>query len=171
VWVSWNDAMAFCKWLSGVESRVYRLPTEAEWEYVCRGGTTTRFWCGEEMTNLPLVANVHDQSSRQAIRSNFEAGEWDDGYPFTAPVGRFKANPFGVYDILGNVYEWCHDHYDPDYYQKSPAMDPQGPESGETHVVRGSGWVSRPFTPRSARRRHYPQARMFVGFRVVCENL
>jgi formylglycine-generating enzyme required for sulfatase activity len=105
VCVSWNDAQAFCAWLSKKEGKKYRLPTEAEWEYACRAGTRTRYHSGDDEAGLREVANV--------------------GSYTTTPVGQFKANAFGLFDMHGNVYEWCQD------------LDETG---GLGRAVRGGGW-------------------------------
>ena len=90
--VTFDDAAAFCGWLSKKEARNYRLPTDDEWEYAARAGTISRFWKGDEVTDLAKVANIPGK---------------DDGYPFLAPVGSFPANPWGLYDVHGNAFEWC----------------------------------------------------------------
>jgi formylglycine-generating enzyme required for sulfatase activity len=109
--VSWNDAVAFCQWLSKKEGKTYRLPTEAEWEYACRAGTTTRFSFGDADANLKDYANVADRSVQEKFDakaySDYGFMDWDDGYPFTSPVGSFKANAWGLYDMHGNVCQWC----------------------------------------------------------------
>ncbi len=151
--VSWNDAVAFCKWLSRKEGKTYRLPTEAEWEYACRAGTTTRYYSGDDPETLAKVGNVADA----AAKAKFPA--WDftikanDGYVFTAPVGKFKPNAFGLYDMHGNAWQWCADWYEAEYYAASPADDPTGPDSGVVRVLRGGSWCNSPyFFPRSASR-------------------
>ncbi len=100
--VSWNDAAAFCEWLSKKERKTYRLPTEAEWEYACRAGTTTRYYRGDDPETLAKVANVADATAK----AKFPEWTWtikaSDGYAFTAPVGQFKPNAFGLYDMHGN---------------------------------------------------------------------
>ena len=103
--VSWKDAVEFCKWLSAKEGKSYRLPTEAEWEYACRAGTTTDFSYGDDPERLKEFGNVHMGA--------------------TCPVGQFKANPFGLFDMHGNAEEWCHDWYQPEYYKSSPTRDPR----------------------------------------------
>ncbi|HQU46644.1 MAG TPA: SUMF1/EgtB/PvdO family nonheme iron enzyme [Pirellulales bacterium] len=177
--VSWNDATAFCQWLSGKEGRAYRLPTEAEWEYACRAGTTTRFYFGDGPAGLARVANVADQSLNDFWRAYGKTatyGKWflqaNDGYALTAPVGRFRANAFGLYDMHGNACEWCADWYGKDYYESSPAADPKGPAAGSFRVIRGGGWNFSPVYCRSAyRNRGTPAYRYhYVGFRVVCEG-
>ena len=134
--VSWDDAVAFCKKLSELPEekkagRVYRLPTEAEWEYACRAGTKTVFHYGDSL------------SSRQAnFNGEYPYGGADKG-PFlarTAKVGSYAANGFGLYDMHGNVWEWCQDWHDANYYKNSPREDPPGPAQASARVVRGGGW-------------------------------
>src|SRR5665213_301882 len=117
VQVSWHDANAYCKWAGG------RLPTEAEYEYAIRGGTTTPWFWGEDRL----------QSSRYAW-SEENSGET------THPVGERMPNPYGLYDIVGNVWEWCSDRWDPKYYEHSPKHNPQGSETGQLRVLRGGSW-------------------------------
>jgi formylglycine-generating enzyme len=135
--VSWNDAQAFCAWLSKKEGEKYRLPTDAEWEYACRAGTKTRFHNGDDDdAGLKEVANV--------------------GYYTTTPVGQFKANAFGLFDMHGNVYEWCEDLYE---------------KGGKDRVIRGGSWDwcdyrsncrSAARVPREPSKRHD-----YVGFRIA----
>jgi formylglycine-generating enzyme required for sulfatase activity len=171
--VTWNDAMAFCRWLGQKERQTYRLPTEAEWEYACRAGTTSRYHCGDLPESLAKAANIYDASSRKVFP---EWGRYalksDDGYPFTAPVGSFRPNAFGLYDMHGNVWEWCSDWYDEHYYARSPIDDPQGPPSGRLRVRRGGGWHGWPLYVRSAFRNfNTPQSRYLnLGLRVVREE-
>ena len=170
--VSWNDAVAFCQWLSRQDGREYRLPTEAEWEYACRAGTTTQFYHGNDPEGLARVGNVADGTAK----AKFENWTWAinarDGYSFTAPAGRFQKNAFGLYDMHGNVYEWCQDWYGGDYYEKSPSTDPAGPDSGSSRVLRGGSWGDNPFDVRSTNRYgNTPGIRFSLfGFRVVCAS-
>src|SRR5262249_17434552 len=131
--VSWNDAVAFCAWLSHKEGRSYRLPTEAEWEYSCRAGTDTRYYSGTDPETVALVGNVADASAKRKF-PNWTTIKNDDGYVFTSPVGRFQANAFGLHDMHGNVWERCQDWYDAAYYKKSPKQDPPGPSTGSFRV-------------------------------------
>jgi formylglycine-generating enzyme required for sulfatase activity len=149
--VSWNDASAFCEWLSRQEGQKYRLPTEAEWEYACRA-KTTRFSFGDDEKLL-------DQHGWYAGNSNNQ----------THPVGQKKENAFGLEDMHGNVWEWCCDGYESDYYQTSPASDPPGAEVAEYRVVRVGSWDNDPQVARSAyRRRFTPGTRYFaLGIRVA----
>jgi formylglycine-generating enzyme required for sulfatase activity len=138
--VSWFDAVAFCNELSRKEGLTpfftingqsvdvpdwngpgYRLPTEAEWEYACRAGTKTRFSFGDNENLLREHAWCYQNSSNQ-----------------TRPVGEKKPNPFGLFDMHGNVWEWCWDWFDASYYNKSTtSTDPKGPKTGEARVLRG----------------------------------
>jgi formylglycine-generating enzyme len=141
--VSWNDAVAMAKWLSAQETRHYRLPTEAEWEYVCRAGTNTIFPNGDDPAALPEIANTFDADAAvNWPRWQDYALREHDGYAFTAPVGSFAPNGFGVYDMVGNVWEWVSDWYGADSYGHSPPADPQGPPSGSRYVRRGGAWHS-----------------------------
>jgi formylglycine-generating enzyme len=152
--VDWDDAEAFCKWLSRKEGKTYRLPTEAEWEYACRAGTTTRYYSGDNPESLAKVGNVADAAFK-AKYSYMAAIKANDGYVFTSPVGKFKPNAFGLYDMHGNVYQMCADWYSAKYYAESPAYDPTGPDGpgpANTHVLRGSCWTFGPITARSANR-------------------
>lgn len=156
--VSWTDAMDFCKKLTAQEQAAgrlpggyeYRLPTEAEWEYACRAGTTTRFYTGDKDSDLD------------------EAG-WYDGNSGkkTHPVGQKKPNAWGLYDMHGNVWEWCADWYG--YYGQAAVKDPAGPREGDFRVVRGGGWMRSAAASRSASRDHHMQDYRFqnVGFRVA----
>jgi formylglycine-generating enzyme required for sulfatase activity len=152
VMVSWNDAVAFCEWLSRKEGKTYRLPTEAEWEYACRAGTTTRYYSGDDPETLAKVGNVADATAK----AKFPDWTWtitaSDGYVFTAPVGKFKPNAYGLYDMHGNAWQWCADRYGAEYYAKSPIDDPTGPDSGDDRVLRGGSWFRGPDDTRSAKR-------------------
>ncbi len=150
--VTWDQAMRFCDRLSRmpeeeIHRRIYRLPTEAEWEYACRAGTTTPFFCGQQLT--PEYAIF--------------------GRTGTAPVAQTLANPWGLHDMHGNVYEWVMDWYDDYYYFDSPAEDPPGPKTGTLRVIRGGSWESPARDCRSAARQgHMPDAATeTIGFRVV----
>ncbi len=168
--VSWNDATAFCKWLGAKEHKSYRLPTEAEWEYACRAGTTTRYWNGDDPEGLLKIANIYDESSAKVFP------EWshyvlhgNDGFPFTSPVGSFAPNKFGLYDMHGDVWQWVSDFYASDYYAKSPVDDPPGARGGRGHARRGGAWHSWALYARASFRNYNtPQSRYFnLGFRVT----
>lgn len=168
--VSWNDAVAFCDWLSRKEGRTYRLPTEAEWEYACRAGSTTRYHNGDNPEELIHVAALYDTQTRSVFPQwETYAATGSDGYSFTAPVGRFWPNAFGLYDMHGNAWEWCSDWYGEDYYARSPGSDPQGPASGVVRVRRGGSWHTWPLYMRSSFRNYNtPETRyVLVGFRVA----
>ena len=166
--VSWNDAVQFCKWLSSKDGETYRLPTEAEWEYACRAGTTTRYAHGDDTEGLADVGNVADadfEAEFPEVRGLIRA---HDGFARTSPVGSFLPNPFGLHDMHGSVWEWCSDWYTPEYYTQSPVDDPQGPSRGEERVYRGGGWFNCARGCRSASRSaSQPENRnLTLGFRV-----
>jgi formylglycine-generating enzyme required for sulfatase activity len=177
--VSWNDAVAFCRWLGRKEGKVYRLPTEAEWEYACRAGTTTRFYNGDDPRNVSEIGNVDDgwvhhldAPHKEFFNPGVKATR--DGVAFTSPVGRFRPNRFGLYDMVGNAAEWCSDWYDKDYYASSPTDDPQGPEFGSYRVIRGGGWYcGEPLSSRSGSRKPGKSNAwnpFVIGFRVLYER-
>lgn len=150
--VSHNDAVAFCQWLAGKTEQKFVLPSEAQWEYACRAGTTTRYHGGDALEDLRGVANVADASYKEKYPASTRSTAWNDGYPFSAPVGRFGANAFGLYDMHGNVWEWCADWYKSEYYKESPAVDPPGPGAGANRVFRGGSFCYAPRYCRAARR-------------------
>jgi sulfatase modifying factor 1 len=147
--VSWNDAVAFCKWLSRVEGRDYRLPTEAEWEYGCRAGSSREFTFGDDAEQLVGFGNVADASLKTkfptatTVRSN-------DGSIFTSRVGSYRSNEFGLHDMHGNVWEWCSDWVGD--YPSSAVVDPVGPATGSFRVYRGGCWSVQAAHCRSANR-------------------
>ena len=188
-YISWNDASAFCEWLSAKEGKTYRLPTEAEWEYACRAGTSTRYHCGDDPEELVRYANTPDadraalyprgqidtyneDGTRTGKRIPFPFLKGHDGYAWTAPVGKFLPNQFGLYDMHGNSWEWCSDWLSETYYSESPVDDPQGPPTGEIRVSRGGGFDNGFETLRCARRDGgTPESHdCHDGFRVVCER-
>jgi WD40 repeat protein/formylglycine-generating enzyme required for sulfatase activity len=128
-YVSWNDAVAFCKKLSEREGKTYCLPTEAEWEHACRAGTETRWSFGDDEKALGDYAWYKENAG-------------DIGEKYAHRVGRKKPNRFGLHDMHGNIWEWCHDFYGENYYQRSPEKDPQGPALSVFYGV-GRGPASR----------------------------
>jgi formylglycine-generating enzyme required for sulfatase activity len=164
--VTWDDAVAFCRTLSDLPAEraaghVYRLPTEAEWEYACRAGTETVFHFGNALSSAQ--ANFDGRSPYgQADRSAF--------LQRTAPVGSHAPNAWGLHDMHGNVWEWCQDGYAPDYYRESPTEDPLPREPADLRIMRGGSWYSTGAACRAAfRNKQAPDTRSYyVGFRVVC---
>lgn len=167
VQVSLFDARAMARWMSRGKRR-YRLPSEVEWEFAARAGTQTpRFW-GVDMKAASGYANGADRTALEKFPA-WTVMEGADGFIFTAPVGSFAANPFGLYDMLGNVWEWCDTRYETDAYGRQ-ALRPA--EGGRPVVIRGGSWYSRPEFLRSASRDHLatPDRRgQDIGFRLVME--
>lgn len=172
--VSWSDAKAFCNWLSEKEKKPYRLATEAEWEYACRAGTKTAYAHGNNPEELATHGNGADATAR-AKYSGWTIGiKAKDGHVFTAPVGQYQPNAFGLYDMHGNVWEWCEDWYAPNSYPKETQVDPVGPATGTAKVQRGGGWSSDAKRLRSAARigRDAVAYRgCYQGFRVVIRGI
>ncbi len=160
VYVTWDEAAEFCTKLSQQEGEIYRLPTEAEWEYACRAGTTTRFSFGDSDSSLDDYAWFHDNAYAVDQR-------------YAHPVGQKKPNPWSLYDMHGNVWEWCSDCYEHDYYSKSPSVDPKGPPRGAYRSLRGGSWSYLVVNLRcSVRVGYVPVLRgNAIGFRVVRSQL
>jgi len=149
--VRWSDAVRFCNkrseaeslqpcydlqtWKCNFDATGYRLPTEAEWEYACRAGTTTPYFFGDNPAKLGDYAWFDKNSG---------------GRP--RPVGQKQPNPWGLYDMAGNVWEWCNDFYKVDYYREAPRQDPRGPTEGQNKVLRGGAWRFSPENCRSGYR-------------------
>jgi formylglycine-generating enzyme required for sulfatase activity len=174
VFVTWWDANNFAQWLTGQNGGQYtfRLPTEAEWEYACRAGTeTARYW-GDDLSKACMYENVADFTAQKQLgmASSFEC---DDGYAVTAPVGSFQPNPFGLHDMLGNVWEWCADVYGVDSYVRHDRNNPQFTDEsmGQSRVIRGGFWHGGPDSIRCAiRGSGLPEGMSDdLGFRIIRE--
>jgi len=191
--VSWRDAQAFCEWLSQAEGQKYRLPTEAEWEYACRGGTKSWYSWGKDPDQAYQHGNVADLSLEKLHEGmasyqralGLKPGE-GDGVPYTAPVKSFAPNPWGFYDMHGNVWEWCQDRWDGARYNEllkdvprrerneHPVTDPlflgetDQHEYGDWRVMRGGAWNTAPANVRCSIRT-YAEAKesaVYTGFRI-----
>lgn len=155
--VSWEEAQAFIQKLNQRSDRTFRLPREAEWEYAARGGLLSKGYAYGGSDKLSEVGWYRENSHRES-----------------KPVGLKVSNELGLYDMSGNVWEWCEDWYDDTYYQQCAeqgvVINPRGPQKGDKRVLRGGSWSYSPVNCRvSFRGRHEPQIRdYFVGFRLVC---
>jgi formylglycine-generating enzyme required for sulfatase activity len=185
--VMWDDAVAFCGWLSRKEGVLYRLPTEAEWEYACRAGTHTQYCNGNDPQKVVEVGNIADGTlKKQCPQRQFGTTEpptsAEDGYAFTAPICSFHPNAWGLYDMHGNVWEWCADIYAYGYGGAQARSDPRGPSPGDPgvgsfysngtgfcYVVRGGSFDAPPSRARSASRSYHwwCASCVDVGFRVA----
>jgi formylglycine-generating enzyme required for sulfatase activity len=150
--VSWSDVQSFISHLNAKEGKKYRLPTEAEWEYAARAGTKSTYSFGDDAGQLEQYEWYGGNSGSQ-----------------THPVGQKQPNPWGLYDMHGNVREWVNDWYDKSYYGRSPSTDPAGPSGGEFRVLRGGSWYRSARSLRSASRDyHMPGYRgKGLGFRLA----
>jgi formylglycine-generating enzyme required for sulfatase activity len=175
-YVSWNEAVEFCKKLSRTEAKRYRLPTEAEWEYSCRAGTKGPYGGTGILDDMGWFG---DNSGDQRIDSNDFYNKDPKHYDSRVvtefrcrphPVGEKKPNAWGLYDMHGNVWEWCNDFMGD--YSVEPVSDPAGPQQGADRILRGGAWNVRPAACRSAfRHKHAPDSRNhYIGFRVCLDD-
>ena len=154
--VSWDDCQTFLKKLNEkIPGKDFRLPTEAEWEFACRAGSTTEYCFGDSENNLGEYAWCTSNAGQK-----------------TRPVGGKKPNAWGLYDMHGNVWEWCNDYFGDKYYESSPAEDPKGADSGALRVLRGGSCYFKPLSCRSSIRNIYGPTRRYngYGFRVLCSS-
>jgi formylglycine-generating enzyme required for sulfatase activity/uncharacterized caspase-like protein len=162
--ISWNDASAYAEWLSRQTGQQYRLPTEAEWEYAARAGTTTSRYWGNNPDKACGYANVADKTAKKKY-SNWSIHNCTDGYVYTAPVGRFKPNAFGLFDMIGNLWEWTCSEYESKYTGKEKRCV----KSAGRFAARGASWIGKAGWARSAGRfRDAPTIRYVrLGVRLV----
>lgn len=163
VCVSWNDAREFCEWLSKKEGKIYRLPTSAEWEYACRAGTKTPFHYGKTLSSDQ--ANFDGWVPYGKAKQGPKTGR-------ACAVGSYFPNAFGLYDMHGNVWEWCLDGRREYQKVKQPLEDPMGDLSGEYRLLRGGSWNDGGFLCRAALYLYFPPSERinYFGFRVVREQ-
>lgn len=176
--VTWHDAVAFCEWLTQHErnkgtiasTERYRLPTEAEWEWAARGGTTNTYFGTDDRARVCEFGNVPDRAADEAGLGRSFVPCNDDVGIGTAEVGRFRPNEWGIHDMMGNVWEWVRDGYGP--YLREVQLDPKGRPDAEQRVVRGGSWSGKLSGLRVTHRDGYvPDLRGgAVGFRVVLET-
>lgn len=188
--ISWLEAVTFCNRLSEKEGRPpyyriteyaativggvgYRLPTEVEWEYACRAGSRGLYGGSDDPESLVRIANVSDASAEKQFRHEppFDRTyiKGDDGYVYTAPVGRFQANAWGLHDMLGNVWEWCDVVHAKKHDENAPTEDPHNTACAACHVTRGGGWSLGPWYCRPASRISHTSefGAAYLGFRVA----
>jgi len=164
--VSWQDAKIFLKTLSALPAEVkagrkYRLPSEAEWEYACRGPASYQsFHCGNSLSSTQANFDGNNPYGGAALGPYLER---------TCPVGSYQPNAWGLFDMHGNIWEWCADWYKAGYYAQSPARDPRGPSRGSDRVFRGGGWETCGQFCRAAFRNRITSTLRcnFLGFRVA----
>jgi formylglycine-generating enzyme required for sulfatase activity len=172
VCVNWFEARGFAGWLSKVSGKRYRLPSEAEWEYAARAGSTGPRPFAADSASICSHANTADQSLVQAYKNRRAATRYAacaDGYPFTSPVGAFPPNRFGLHDMLGNVWEWTEDCWNPTYDGATPDNKPRYSGECDKRVVRGGGWFDDLTRVRAAMRFRDSNGHNgnMLGFRVV----
>ncbi|WP_339073312.1 SUMF1/EgtB/PvdO family nonheme iron enzyme [Sinorhizobium meliloti] len=166
--VSWHDAQAYAQWLSEQTGQNYRLPTETEWEYAARAGTTApRFW-GDDHAKACTYANVYDTTAAEVSSFGWKPHACSDGFSYTSPVGSLKHNPWGFGDMIGNVWQWVADCWTEDYSGATSAVALADRECGE-RVARGGSWLSDPSAARSSTRLRMDVADkdIHIGFRLA----
>jgi len=160
---SWNDAMAYIDWINEETKESYRLPTEAEFEYVIRNGGKPGIYPWG--SGKPPEENLADEAFSKRTSNSRIWENYDDGFAYTAPVGSFKPNNLGVYDINGNIWEWCSDWYEG--YSEKKSIDPKGPNMGRNKVGRGASYDADPWHSRSASRAFVEPSFKRPGFRLA----
>ena len=170
VCLSHHDALAYAKWLSRQTGRTYRLPSEAEWEYAARAGTATARPWGDAPEKTCDYANVADGTANKAY-PNWHTHPCEDGFVWTAPTGRFKPNGYGLYDVLGNVWEWTQDCWHPSYVGAPDDGRPREGDPCQERVIRGNSWFHYPADLRSAFRFKQAPVRsdVTIGFRLAAD--
>ncbi|WP_081935924.1 formylglycine-generating enzyme family protein [Burkholderia sp. 9120] len=173
VCVSWSDAQKFISWVNArlqtSKAAIYRLPSETEWEYATRAGTTTPTYWGVNPVDVCVYENTRDQSAR-ALDATAPIADCTDGYVETAPVGSFRPNPWGLFDTLGNVSKWMADCYQISYWNFSSVPLPKS-EACALRSIRGASWATIPITTRAAGRNGLPPDKRdsSVGFRLAAD--
>lgn len=155
--VRWDDAVAYCAWLSAATGRPMRLPTEAEWEKAARGGHEGKRYPWGDRLDRNMANFLVDPSQKPSQG--------------TTPCRAYPPNGYGLFDVIGNVWEWVQDWYDPAYYASTPARNPEGPRQGTLRLVRGGGWLVADVRMLSCSHRHKVPADTYsygIGFRVAC---
>ena len=153
VCINWDDAKAYAKWISKISGKTYRLPTETEWEYAARGKTNSARYWGDSPEESCAYANTADMTAQEKIQGtiSWTVHQCSDGYAYTSPVGKFKPNAFGLFDILGNALEWTEDVYQ-ESYTVAPAESRSKEDEPIRRVLRGGSWYDAPRFVRSAAR-------------------
>jgi formylglycine-generating enzyme required for sulfatase activity len=171
VCVSWDDAKAYVAWLAASTGFRYRLLSEAEWEYAARGGAATRYPFGDDSSDICRYGNVADASAKAAgMGATWPYVDCTDGFGrTTAPVGSFRPNPFGIYDMQGNAWEWVEDCYRDSYAEAPTDGSPVVVADCRVRIDRGGGWYTNRGTNRPAERASYPPsgASANIGFRIA----
>ncbi|NNE27892.1 MAG: formylglycine-generating enzyme family protein [Saprospiraceae bacterium] len=161
--ISWNDAQEYIKWLNKISGAAYRLPTEAEFEYVIKSGKQNSVYPWG--SGLPVNENIADESRRDIPGRREIWNGYNDGFPYTSPVGSYSPNSFGVYDINGNAWEWVQDWYGK--YTSEDKSNPAGPKEGKFKVGRGASFNADPWHSRSASRAFVEPEFKGPGFRLA----
>lgn len=169
VCINWHDAKAYTAWLAKKTGKPYRLLSESEWEYAARGGTVTSHYWDNSSVQACAYANAMDETGKKVPGVYWAAQACSDGYAYTSPVGQFAANAFGLYDMLGNAWQWVEDSYVATYQDAPNDGSAFTDEIDKPHVMRGGAWSGMPEVIRADKRNKYnPNGRFnFVGFRVA----